>query len=606
LDRQPRDSDSDDDGYRYKEEPSPRRSRPSSRNSRSESPPFRSVSPRRSPSPGRSRSPVNYDSQDSHDRPPRRRFSDDEDRSASPRYSRSRSPSPGASQLSRREARRRRKEERNGGYQDGPYRGRPKKRADFDDDDEDERDRRDDRSSDREEDDWDGDRDRDRDRDRDTSKYHKKHSGGSRRGRSRSLSNSSEDGWRDQAPLDPDEGEDDEDYDRPFLDPQQSVYQYNSEGEHGSDEGKASPKLTAAKPSLITLDKKKELHSKGLSPQIFNGLEIPLILRELHNFIRLPPSAGLGTQIRCFIERSRSGTNKLAPVYTLYADHEDGSGRLLLSARKLLKSRESHYVISTNQDDLYKKRSDRSRHYMGKLRGNAAGTEYTLFDDGASPKELGFDIEEDEEKSAFSEDATEKISMTERQREQLRKELCVVHYEPVSKKDKERGVRRMETCIPAVVGFGGPVEEEEGGVRGVKVWQPLLSRDGMTANFARVRYQKASNVLLSDRLFCFHLRESKYDPLSSCLVDFKERASCASVKNFQMIKSFPQDPSKLSKYRSEGFPGHGDPEEVEAPSPILLQMGKVGKHCFNVDYQYPLSMLQAFAICLSRFDTGTI
>ena len=49
----------------------------------------------------------------------------------------------------------------------------------------------------------------------------------------------------------------------------------------------------------------------------------------------------------------------------------------------------------------------------------------------------------------------------------------------------------------------------------------------MTANFARVRYQKASNVLLSDRLFCSHLRESKYDPLSSCLVDFKERASCA-------------------------------------------------------------------------------
>ena len=79
-----------------------------------------------------------------------------------------------------------------------------------------------------------------------------------------------------------------------------------------------------------------------------------------------------------------------------------------------------------------------------------------------------------------------------------------------------------------------------------------------------------------------------------------------SVKNFQMIKSFPQDPSKLSKYRSEGFSGYGDPEDVEAPSPVLLQMGKVGKHCFNMDYQYPLSMLQAFAICLSRFDTGTI
>ena len=32
-------------------------------------------------------------------------------------------------------------------------------------------------------------------------------------------------------------------------------------------------------------------------------------------------------------------------------------------------------------------------------------------------------------------------------------------------------------------------------------------------------------------------------------------------------------------------------------------MGKVGKNCFNMDYQFPMSMLQAFAICIARFDT---
>ncbi|CAN0329218.1 unnamed protein product [Ectocarpus sp. 13 AM-2016] len=31
-------------------------------------------------------------------------------------------------------------------------------------------------------------------------------------------------------------------------------------------------------------------------------------------------------------------------------------------------------------------------------------------------------------------------------------------------------------------------------------------------------------------------------------------------------------------------------------------MGKVGKDCFNVDLEWPLSVLQGFAICLSRFD----
>ncbi|CAN0477084.1 unnamed protein product, partial [Scytosiphon promiscuus] len=31
---------------------------------------------------------------------------------------------------------------------------------------------------------------------------------------------------------------------------------------------------------------------------------------------------------------------------------------------------------------------------------------------------------------------------------------------------------------------------------------------------------------------------------------------------------------------------------------------QVGKDCFNVDVEWPMSLLQAFAICLSRFDTN--
>ncbi|GKB55086.1 tubby-like F-box protein 3 [Tanacetum coccineum] len=36
---------------------------------------------------------------------------------------------------------------------------------------------------------------------------------------------------------------------------------------------------------------------------------------------------------------------------------------------------------------------------------------------------------------------------------------------------------------------------------------------------------------------------------------------------------------------------------------VILQYGKVGKDLFTVDYQYPISAFQAFAICLSSFDT---
>ena len=36
---------------------------------------------------------------------------------------------------------------------------------------------------------------------------------------------------------------------------------------------------------------------------------------------------------------------------------------------------------------------------------------------------------------------------------------------------------------------------------------------------------------------------------------------------------------------------------------IILQFGKVGPDVFTMDYAYPMTALQAFAICLSSFDS---
>ena len=57
----------------------------------------------------------------------------------------------------------------------------------------------------------------------------------------------------------------------------------------------------------------------------------------------------------------------------------------------------------------------------------------------------------------------------------------------------------------------------------------------------------------------------------------------ASVKNFQLVE------------------GGGKDSDVDKP--VLLQFGKIGKDTFTMDYRYPLSAFQAFAICLSSFDT---
>ncbi|GFP90807.1 tubby-like F-box protein 14 [Phtheirospermum japonicum] len=71
-----------------------------------------------------------------------------------------------------------------------------------------------------------------------------------------------------------------------------------------------------------------------------------------------------------------------------------------------------------------------------------------------------------------------------------------------------------------------------------------------------------------------------------CL-NFRGGVTIASVKNFQLIAVVKLPPP---------------PPQLDHDKNILL-FGKVGKDMFMMDYRYPLSAFQAFAICLSSFDT---
>lgn len=79
-----------------------------------------------------------------------------------------------------------------------------------------------------------------------------------------------------------------------------------------------------------------------------------------------------------------------------------------------------------------------------------------------------------------------------------------------------------------------------------------------------------------------------HEQLQCWCLNFRGRVTVASVKNFQLVATV--DPSC-------GAP----PEEQEKG--VVLQFGKIGKNVFTMDYRYPLSAFQAFAICLSSFDT---
>lgn len=78
-----------------------------------------------------------------------------------------------------------------------------------------------------------------------------------------------------------------------------------------------------------------------------------------------------------------------------------------------------------------------------------------------------------------------------------------------------------------------------------------------------------------------------HEQLQCWCLNFRGRVTVASVKNFQLVAAV--DPSH-------------DISPVEQEK-VILQFGKIGKDIFTMDYRYPLSAFQAFAICLSSFDT---
>ncbi|KAJ0604328.1 putative transcription factor TUBBY family [Helianthus annuus] len=77
-----------------------------------------------------------------------------------------------------------------------------------------------------------------------------------------------------------------------------------------------------------------------------------------------------------------------------------------------------------------------------------------------------------------------------------------------------------------------------------------------------------------------------HEQLQCWCLNFKGRVTVASVKNFQLAVDPPLNDQST-----------GQQDDV------VLQFGKIGKDIFTMDYRYPLSTFQAFAICLSSFDT---
>jgi len=176
------------------------------------------------------------------------------------------------------------------------------------------------------------------------------------------------------------------------------------------------------------------------------------------------------------------------PTYTLHLCDGD---RFLMVGKKRTKNKTSNYLISMDRRDLTRE----SPAFIGKVRANFVGTEFTIYDDGQSPDAHG---------PASSAAA-------------LRRELGVINY--ASNLLGSRGPRKMKVAVPKVAD-GRPVS-----------FQPDNDEDSMLAKF-KAGYVQDMQLLIN--------KPPKWnDTVGAYVLNFNGRVTQASVKNFQLVS--PED-----------------------------------------------------------------
>lgn len=137
-----------------------------------------------------------------------------------------------------------------------------------------------------------------------------------------------------------------------------------------------------------------------------------------------------------------------------------------------------------------------------------------------------------------------------------RQEIAAVIYERNILGTK--GPRKMCVLVPSV---------DDNGKR--TVWKPEKEEDGLIG-----RYRKGA---MQDMNILKNKEPSWNEQLRAYVLNFSGRVTMASVKNFQLV-------------------------DQDHPNKVLMQFGKVDSEKFTLDFQYPISGLQAFGIALSAFD----
>lgn len=284
--------------------------------------------------------------------------------------------------------------------------------------------------------------------------------------------------------------------------------------------------------------------------------------------------------IQCFIKRDRATSTYF--LYVGLVPSEVGVDKLLLAAKKIRRATSTDFVISLVADDF----SRTSNKYVGKLRSNFLGTKFTIYD-SQPPSEAAVQLNSRSSRRFHSKQVSPRVPACNYSVGTISYELNVL---------RTRGPRRMN-CImhsiplssiqedgkaPTPASFIHSFDEQFSPLPGPKAKDIITDFSTISLSEPPVSAQGSEEPLvLKNKAPRWH------EQLQCWCLNFRGRVTVASVKNFQLVAAV--DPShNISAAEQER---------------VILQFGKIGKDIFTMDYRYPLSAFQAFAVCLSSFDT---
>lgn len=217
---------------------------------------------------------------------------------------------------------------------------------------------------------------------------------------------------------------------------------------------------------------------------------------------------------------------------------ESDAGIFLMTAQKQVKNKTSNYAISMSKVQNGKDTDT----FLGKLRSDFLGIEWTGYGPGMNPTK------------------TDPKTPQACAIQHVREELVAIQYTASKWGATAKGPRKMGVVIPHVQPNG----------------ERLICRTLNPQTEGLLALQKNGNA--NQLIDTYSNKPPKWnDQIGAYVLNFNKRVTEASVKNFQLISAT-------------------DPETV------YLQFGRVGKEVFNLDFRFPISPFQAFAMCLSSFD----